>query len=89
MDSLEEKGFCIGMKWNKIVIMFLFVILVCVFQTCFVQASENEKNKAMYMWEVSGVNFSDYNKIVDYLKINKVYAYIGTAKLASKIGNEE
>ena len=77
------------MKCNKIVSAILLVILVCWFPMNFVQASENTKSTSMYMWEVEGINFSDYSSIVDYFKINKIYAYIGTANIADKIGRDE
>ena len=48
----------------------------------------NEKNTSIYMWEVKGIDYEIYDKMVDYLNINKIYAYIGTAKIEDKIDED-
>ena len=76
------------MKINKMVAIILLVIIIFLQLEFFensVQAKTTSKGTSIYMWEVDGINYSEYNEIVDYLNINKIYAYIGTANLDKKI----
>lgn len=77
------------MKLKKIIVLFLLTIIVSIHITMNINnityAKPQSKGTSIYMWEVDGINYSAFDDIVDYLNINKIYAYIGTAKLNEKV----
>lgn len=81
------------MKKNR-VLLGIVIILIIVIQFYTINLpvqAKNVKSKgtSMYMWEVNNIDYSAYSKIADYLNINKIYAYIGTADLENKIKSDE
>ena len=74
------------MRIRTILISIVMIFIICLIAIpCY--AKENKKT-ALYMWEVNNnVDYEAYGKMVDYLNINKIYAYIGTANLSERIDN--
>lgn len=74
------------MKIKKIVVLLIILLSIC-FVISPAYATENKKT-SIYMWEVTGIDYETYDKMADYLNINKIYAYIGTANIKNKIDQD-
>lgn len=74
------------MKIKNLLISIILVFIVCLIAIpCY---AKEDKKTALYMWEVNNnIDYEAYGNMVDYLNINKIYAYIGTANLNERIDN--
>lgn len=74
------------MKYRKIVILLVILLSICfIIKPTY---GTGNKQTSIYMWEVKNIDYETYDKMVDYLNINKIYAYVGTANLNNKIDSE-
>ena len=72
------------MRKTIFITILLFIISIIFIGSNNVEAITG-KNTSIYMWEVKGIDYETYDKMVDYLDINKIYAYIGTADINNRI----
>ena len=74
------------MRIRTILISIVMIFIICLIAIpCY---AKEDKKTALYMWEINNnIDYEAYGKMVDYLNINKIYAYIGTANLSEKIDN--
>ncbi len=74
------------MRIRTILISIVMIFIICLITIpCY---AKEDKKTALYMWEINNnIDYEAYGKMVDYLNINKIYAYIGTAKLSERIDN--
>ena len=74
------------MKIKRKLISLIVLFIICLITIpCY--AKEGKKT-SIYMWEVNNIDYEKYDKMVDYLNINKIYAYIGTANLNDRIDSD-
>lgn len=70
---------------NLLISIILIFIVYLIAIPCY---AKEDKKTALYMWEVNNnIDYEAYGNMVDYLNINKIYAYIGTANLNERIDN--
>ena len=73
-------------------ILYLILISIITFLICLLNINKSyaatNKQTSIYMWKVNDIDYETYDKMVDYLNIYKIYAYIGTANINNKIDSE-
>lgn len=77
------------MKYFKIILSLLLIISIEFIFNSNVNADSLNNKTSIYMWEVDDINYSAYSDIINKLNINKIYAYVGTDNLDTRIDYEK
>ncbi|MBE6160909.1 MAG: hypothetical protein E7158_01635 [Firmicutes bacterium] len=75
-------------KMILLVLMISSVFIIFNIENNNVKASYTNK-KSMYMWETTNIDFFQYDKLTKDLDIGKIYAYVGTDNLNTRIGYDQ